>query len=144
MFTVSCSEEIDRPPEAVFAFAGDYANDPRWRTGVLDMAYEAGSTPTVGARTRETMRSMCRTVVTVAEVVEYSPTRTAFRSVSGPVSCDGSREFTRSPQGTTFTYALTIRPNGPLRLLEPLLRVALARQVRRDVRQLKRVLEASA
>jgi hypothetical protein len=137
MFTVSCSEEIACPPEVVFAFAGDYANDPQWRTGVVQMAYETSGPPAVGARTRETMRTMGRTVVTVAEVTEYSTTRTAFRSLSGPVSCDGSREFSGSPRGTKFTYSLALRPTGPLRVLEPLLKAALSKQVRRDVLRLK-------
>ena len=141
MFTVSCSAEIQRPLDEVFAFAGDYANDPSWRAGVLAMVYETAGPPGVGSRTRETMRSMGRTVVTVGEVTEYSSARTAFRSVSGPVPCEGSREFAIRPGGTTFTYSLTLRPAGLLRLLGPLLRAAFARQVRGDVRRLKERLE---
>jgi hypothetical protein len=80
MFTVSCSEEIQRPPQVVFAFAGDYLNDPLWRTGVLNMEYETSCPPAIGARTRETMRSMGRTAVTVGEITDYSPGRTAFRA----------------------------------------------------------------
>jgi hypothetical protein len=144
MFNVSCSEEIACSPEVVFAFAGDYANDTQWRTGVLAMVYETSGAPAIGARTRETMRSMGRTVVTVGEVTEYSPTRAAFRSLSGPVSCDGSREFAGSPNGTKVTYSLTLRPAGLLRVLEPLLRVALSKQVQRDMRRLKQRLEGSA
>lgn len=137
MFTVSCTDEIERPPEVVFAFAGDYANDPQWRTGVVGMTYDTSGGPAVGARTRETMRAVGRTVVTLAEVTEYSPTRTAFRGLSGPVRCDGSREFVAAPRGTRFTYSLTLRPMGLLRLLEPLLEFTMSRQVRRDVRNLK-------
>ena len=144
MFTVSCSEEIERPPEVVFAFAGDYSNDPCWRTGVLSMEYEAGGRPAIGARTRETMRSMGRTAVTVGEITDYSSARTAFRSLSGPVSCDGRREFLPSITGTRFTYSLTLRPSGVLRVLEPLLRLVFVRQVRADLRRLKRHLETRA
>ena len=142
MFTVSCSEEIRRSPDVVFAFAGDYANDPSWRKGVLAMAYENVGPPAVGARTRETMRSMGRTAVTVGEVTAYSRTRTAFRSVSGPVPCEGSREFVATPTGTRFIYTLTLRPRGLLRALEPLLKSVLARQIGDDVRRLKQYLEA--
>lgn len=144
MFTVLYSEEIRRSPEVVFAFAGDYSNDPLWRTGVVSMVYETSGPPGVGARTRETMHSMGRIAVTVGEVTAYSPTRTAFRSLSGPVPCDGSREFAASPMGTKFTYSLTLRPTGFLRVLEPLLRLVFAKQVRTDVRKLKFHLEARA
>ena len=126
MFSVSCSEEIQRPPQVVFAFAGDYSNDPLWRT------------------TRETMRSLGRTAVTVGEITDYSSARTAFRSLSGPVPCAGSREFVASAAGTRFTYSLTIRPAGFLRVLEPLLRLVLARQARTDLRRLKHLLEAQS
>ena len=34
---------IDRSPADVFAFLSDPTNDPRWRTGVLDIAHESGS-----------------------------------------------------------------------------------------------------
>jgi hypothetical protein len=142
MFEVSCSEEIARPPDVVFAFAGDYANDPSWRAGVLSMVYETAGSPGAGSRTRETMRSLGTSAVTVAEVTEYSPTRTAFRSLSGPIPCAGSREFMATPTGTRFTYSLTLQPAGALRVLEPLLKVVFARQVRADVQRLKHRLEA--
>jgi len=144
MFSVSCSEEIQRPPQVVFAFAGDYSNDPLWRTGVLHMEYETDGPPAVGARTREAMRSLGRTAVTVGEITDYSSARTAFRSLSGPVPCAGSREFVASAAGTRFTYSLTIRPAGFLRVLEPLLRLVLARQARTDLRRLKHLLEAQS
>lgn len=142
MIEVSYTAEIRRPPDVVFAFAGDYANDPSWRGGVLSMVYETDAPVARGSRTRELMRSMGRKVVTVAEVTEYSPTRTAFRSLSGPVACEGHREFVGTATGTRFTYSLVLRPTGVLRLLEPLLRWMLARQIQADVRRLGERLEA--
>ena len=127
----------------VFAFAGDYANDPAWRAGVICMEYETSGPIAVGTRTRETMRSLGTKVVTIAEVTEYSAIRTAFKSVSGPIPCSGSREFVTTPTGTRFTYTLTLRPAGGLRLLEPVVKTLLTRQVRADVRRLKQRLEAA-
>ena len=126
----------------VFAFAGDYANDPAWRAGVICMEYETPGPIAAGTRTRETMRSLGTKVVTVAEVMEYSPARTAFNSVSGPIPCSGSREFVATPTGTRFTYTLVLRPVGFYRVLEPLLKLLLARQVRADIRRLQQRLEA--
>ncbi len=144
MFTVTASVEIRRSPGAVFAFAGDYVYDPYWRKGVVAMQYETEGPPKIGARTRETMRSMGRLAVTVGEVTEFSPSRTAFRSMSGPVPCHGSREFARTPDGTMFTYSLTLKPTGFLGLLGLLLRPLFARQIRADVRRLRMQLEAQA
>jgi hypothetical protein len=84
---------------------------------------------------------MGQTAVTVAEITAYSPSRTAFRSLSGPVACQGSRQFAPSPNGTRFSYSLTLHPTGFLRLLQPVLRWVFAKQVRNDVLRLKKHLE---
>jgi hypothetical protein len=139
-FTVTESQDIDATPEVVFALAGDYLNDPKWRKGVISMVYEPTG-PALGCRTRERMRSGFWTAETLAEVVEYSPARTAFRALSGPIPCHGYREFVPDANGTRFTYSLTIVPRGLLRFFAPLLRTMLAGQVRKDVRRLKELAE---
>lgn len=136
MFTITASTFIRRSPELVFAFAGDYLKDPQWRQGVVAMTYETVVRPAVGVRTRETMRSLAGTTVTLGEITAFSPTRTAFRSVSGPVPCEGWRCFAAESGGTRFTYSLSLRPVGLFRLLEPLLRFVMARQVRGDLERL--------
>ena len=141
MFTVTVSEDIMRSPGEVFAFAGDYRNDPAWRTGVAEMVLVGASSPTVGVRTQETMRSMGRTAVTVAEITAFAESRTGFRSISGPVPCEGTRDFVSTTSGTRMTYSLTLRPKGFLRLIEPLLAVVFRKQVAGDMRRLKRLLE---
>ncbi len=142
MFTVIVSEDIMRSPAEVFAFAGDYRNDPAWRTGVVEMVLEGANSPAVGVRTRETMRSMGRTAVTVAEITAFVESRTGFRSISGPVPCEGTRDFVRNSSGTRMTYSLTLRPKGFLRLIEPLFAAVFRNQVAGDMRRLKRLLEA--
>jgi uncharacterized membrane protein len=105
------------------------------------MVYESGTSAAVGVRTRETMRSLGRTAVTVAEITEYSRSRTAFRSLSGLVACEGSREFVAVPGGTRFSYSLTLRPEGLFGIIAPILKRVLQRQVRGDLRRLKEHLE---
>lgn len=144
MFTITVTQDIRRPPEAVFAYAGDYANDPKWRQGVEDMVYDTEGPTRAGTRTREKMRSMGRLVETVAEVVAYSPSRTAFRSLTGPVPCEGHREFAAIPDGTRFTYSLTLKPTGILKRIDFLLRPMFEKQIRKDVQRLKDQLESAA
>lgn len=144
MFEVKCSVDIPRAPDVVFAFAGNYANDPVWRSGVLSMVYQTSGQPAAGVRTKEIMRSMGRKAVTIGEITEYSPARTAFRSISGPVSCEGSREFRAIGSGTRFTYSLTLRPTGFLGLIEPLLKRMFEKQIQADVQRLKQHLEKNS
>ena len=144
MFTITQSEVLRCSPDVAFKFAGDYANDPKWRTGVESMDYETGASAVVGTRTRERMRSMGISAITVSEVTEYSPDRTAFRSLSGPVACKGSRVFAACPSGTLFIYSLTLQPHGILRIAAPLLRIVLTRQVNADMKRLKLQIEGTA
>jgi len=92
MATVTGSVLIDRPREDVFAFVGNYENDPQWRSGVLEMRHDPPGPVGLGLRTHEVMRLMGRTMTTEPEVVEYEPGRkTAFRKVSGALSAAGYR-----------------------------------------------------
>jgi len=144
MITITASEVIRRPIGEVFGYAGDYRNDTTWRKGVVEMRYEGASEPAAGVVPHEVMLNMGMRNTTVAEINEYIPnTRTAFRSISGPVPCHGYREFQENADGTNFTYVLTLEPRGAMRLLKPLLRTMFQKQVGEDVRRLKAKLEGT-
>jgi uncharacterized membrane protein len=133
---------IERPVAEVFAFAGAYENDPRWRSGVVEMRQDPPGNPCVGTRTRELMRVFGRRQVTVAKVVGYEPNeRTAFESVEGPIPVRGYRAFETSKEGTKFTYELSAELSPLYRLLSPILAPGLRRQVSGDLRRLKALLE---
>jgi len=139
---IADSVTIRRPVVDVFALAGDYENDPLWRSGVVEMRYETPDDPRVGARTREVMRILGGRATTVAEIVEFErDRRTAFESRSGPVPVRGSRTFEPVVGGTRFAYELSMRPKGPWALLSPVLATVLRRRAARDLRELKRMLE---
>jgi hypothetical protein len=142
MLTITASEVIRCAIGEVFAYAGDYRNDTAWRKGVIELRYEGADAPAAGVVTHEVMLSMGMRNITVAKIHEYTPyTRTAFRSISGPLPCHGFREFQESAEGTTFTYVLTLEPQGAMRLLKPLLRTMFQKQVGADVRRLKSMME---
>jgi Polyketide cyclase / dehydrase and lipid transport len=63
---ITASINIRRPVGEVFAFAGDYENDPLWRSGVVEMRYETPGALRAGARTREIMRFPGGRVTTLA------------------------------------------------------------------------------
>ncbi|MGH3148568.1 MAG: SRPBCC family protein [Rubrobacter sp.] len=133
---------IERPVAEVFAFAGAYENDPRWRAGVVEMRQDHRGSPRVGTTTHEVMRLFGQRQVTVAKVVEYEPNeRTAFESVEGPMPVRGYRAFEASGEGTRFTYEFSAVPTPLYRLLSPILAPILRRQVSGDLKRLKALLE---
>ena len=134
---------IERPVANVFAFAGAYENDPRWRAGVLEMRQDPPGIPSIGTMTREVMRVFGRRQVTVAKIVEYEPNEmTAFESVEGPIPVRGYRAFEAMDGNTRFTYELSAELSPLYRLLAPILVAGLRRQVSGDLQKLKALLEA--
>ncbi|WP_028009082.1 SRPBCC family protein [Solimonas flava] len=143
MITVACSIRIHRPADEVFAYAGDYRNDARWRSGVKAMRCEPDVEPALGVQTHETMQMFGLRAETLAEIIAWEPgRRTAFRSISGPVPCEGRRLFEPTPDGTRVTYQLHLRPQGSWRVLEPLLALLFRLQAFADLRRLRRRIEA--
>ena len=144
MITVACSIHLPLPPQAVFAFAGDYRNDTQWRRGVMLMRCEPDA-PRLGGRTHETLQFMGLRAETLAEIIAWEPgRRTAFRALSGPVPCEGRRLFEADGEGTRLSYVLHLSPQGRWRLLNPLLALLFRWQAAGDLRRLRRLMADSA
>ena len=141
-FPISAGATIGRPVGEDFALAGEYENDPLWRSDVVEMHYETPGGPRPGAQTREVMRLLGGRATTVAEIVEFErDRRTAFESRGAPVPVWGSRTFEPVGDSTRFTYELSARPGGPWALLSPVLATVLRRRAARDLKKLKALLE---
>ena len=142
MVTISDSIVINRPPGEVFAFAGNYENDPQWRAGVSEMRHDPPGQAQVGTKTYEVMRFMGRNAITFAEVVEYEiGSKAAFRTTSGAFSASGYRLVEAEGMGTRFTYHAEAKLSGLLALLAPLLVGSFRRRLRADLERLKGILD---
>jgi hypothetical protein len=131
---ITHSIRIARPARDVSAFVTDYANDTKWREGVLEMTVR-------GRQTHERLTFLGSTYVTEGEIVEQTERRLAFRGASPDVESHGYREVV-DHGATVVTYSLTLRPKKfLLRLLAPILRVLYSRRVRRDLAALRDLLE---
>ena len=132
--------EIARAPEQVWAFVADHANDPRWCKKVKSVE-SAGPNRWEVAHKPVPLRPP---VTLVVEQVELDPPRRLRLREEDDASVfdveyrlEGSGEQTRFTQTSDFEW----------KMLPRFLHKTFARGVRRDVRhqlrQLKRVLEAS-
>jgi uncharacterized protein YndB with AHSA1/START domain len=134
---------VNRPAEDVFRFLADGTNNPKWRSGVLEISKVSGEG--VGAVYKQVLRGPGgRPVAGDYRVTEFQPpNRLAFAVIAGPARPIGT--FTvRSEDAlkSTVTFSLEVRPKGAMFFMSPM----IARQVRREVEaigQLKRVLEAT-
>jgi uncharacterized membrane protein len=146
MIHVSESIAIARAVETVFAFAGDYRNDPQWRAGITEMIVTPDGEIKAGSVTREVLHFAGRDYITEANVVVWRPNqKTAFKSFVAAIPVEGERLFERTYPDTTFTYNLTTCLQSRMdRLMMPILAILFRNQVRNDLKKLKKLLERNS
>lgn len=143
MAQVSENITIERPVEKVFAFAGDYRNDPQWRTGVTEMTVSPDGEIAAGSTTHEVMHFAGKVYVTEANVVVWKRNQqTAFKSIAASMPVEGERLFERGSQDTRLIYNLTIHPQTlSEKLMMPVLTMIFRKQMRQDLKKLKALIE---
>jgi uncharacterized protein YndB with AHSA1/START domain len=140
--------EIDRPPDAVFAYVTDPDRFTEWQDAVL-RASRIGSEPTgAGSRISLTRRVGKGERTMTSELTEWSPPRSyAFRVVDGPVRALGKGRFEPVADGarTRFTFELDFEGHGIGKVLVPLIvRRQAAKELPASHANLKRRLESGA
>lgn len=132
---------INRPRPEVFAFVADHENDPRWRSGVVDIKRASGESQ--GAiYTQGVKGPMGRRIDADFEVTAYQPdTLLAFRTLAGPVRPEGSYRFEDANGGTRVTFSLNANLSGMQRLMSPMVSKSMRGEVA-SLDNLKRLLES--
>jgi hypothetical protein len=139
---------VERPPEDVFAFTTAPENDHLWSSTAVERHVESDRPIEVGTRIRAVDKFLGRRVESTFEVTEHEPSRrSAIKFVSGPIRAEGSYTFERTNGGTRFRWSLEAPPGlGGLylgRVTDPLVTWIFRRRLKRDLRQLKAVLEGT-
>ena len=108
---------VSRPPEDVFAFFANPANDQSWRPHVKEISAEGAAGP--GARIHQVVEGPGgRGIAADIEVTGYDPpTRYAFQVVAGPARPRGEFRFAPSGTGTGATFSLAAELGGWKKLL---------------------------
>lgn len=134
MIEVTATADVDRPADELFAFVADMSNNPRWQKGMERCTWMSEPPIEEGSTYVQHARFMGREIVSTFEVVEFeSDRRIRIRTIDGPMPLDITREVQPIDQRSARVRA-TIRggPTGPLRLLDPLTKLAVRRSVRGD------------
>ena len=143
MALITESISIARPVETVFGFAGDYRNDPQWRTGVVEMTVSPDAEIHTGSITRELLYFAGKVYITEADVVDWQPNQhTAFKSFAASMPVEGERRFEETVADTLLTYNLTTYPQSLMdKLMMPMLAMLFRKQMRQDLQKRKMRLE---
>lgn len=137
--------EIDRPPEAVTAYAFEPANDPTWIGGIRTAELETPPPLSRGSRVRRLARFLGQRIPYVMEVRDLVPgRRMVMHAVESPFPMDVTYEFEPAGRaGTRARIRVAGAPGGYYRLAGPLLPGLVRRSVTADLRRLKARLEGA-
>lgn len=140
---MAVEEVIRRPLDVVATFASDPSNAPQWYANISSVQWQTEPPLQVGTKVAFVARFLGRTLRYTYEVVEHTPTSLVMRTAEGPFPMATSYTYEATPEGNT-RMVLRNRgtPTGFARRLRPLMQVAMRRANRKDLRALKRHLEA--
>jgi uncharacterized protein YndB with AHSA1/START domain len=132
---VTAEVSIHRDPEAVWDLMTDAHREPEWIGGLKTARLQGDPPLRVGSRVERVAGFLGRRIEYVNEVVELDPPRTLdMRSVVAPFPMRITYTLERAGDATTVRNHVR---GGGMRLMAPMVK----RNIQRDLRNLKRLLE---
>ena len=136
---------ISRPAGAVAAYAADPSNAPAWYENIRSITWETSPPLQTGSRVAFPAQFLGRQLAYTYEITDFIPAeRLVMRTAQGPF-----------PMETTYTWQaiddrstrMTLRnrgePAGFSKLATPLMTIAIGRANRKDLRNLRAILETT-
>jgi uncharacterized membrane protein len=136
---------IDRPSGEVSAYAADPSNAPQWYANIESVVWQTPPPVAVGSRMDFVAHFLGRRLAYTYEVVELVPgQRLVMRTAQGPFPMETTYTWT-ALDGTHTRMTLRNRgePTGFAKVTAPVMAAAVRRANRKDLANLKRVLERS-
>ena len=134
---------IARPAAAVFDFAADQRNEPRYNPRMVRAEKVTAGPVGLGTVFRSAVRAMGQATEMRSELTGYRrPAWLASNTTTAQADIAGTLTLTPVPCGTRMRWAWVVRPKGASRLLTPLISQLGGRQERAIWAGMKRCLEA--
>src|SRR5215204_84489 len=135
--------DIARPVADVAGYAGDPTHAPEWYANIESVAWQTDPPPRVGSRMTFVAQFLGRRLEYTYEIAELVPgERLVMRTQQGPFPMETTYTWTATANGGTH---MTLRnrgePAGFSKLLAPFIAPAMRRANRKDLAQLKSILE---
>lgn len=140
---VNATTHIAREPAHVSTYAFDPANDPIWIGGITKAELITAPPIGKGTQVRRLAGFMGKTIDYILEVVEYEPgRRMLMRSIKSPFPMQVTYTFEPVPGGTNATVRVLGEPRAFYgRVLDWFMAPMVRKNLRRDLRNLKRIME---
>ena len=136
--------EIRRPRAEVAAYASDPDNATRWYRNIEAIEWETPRPLAVGTRLAFVARFLGRRLAYTYEVAEHVPgERFVMRTAQGPFPMETTYTWEDARGGATrMTLRNRGEPAGFSKLSAPFMAMAMRRANGKDLREIKRLLEA--
>lgn len=135
--------EIDRPRDRVATYATDPSNAPEWYVNIKAVEWKTSPPLSVGSRLAFVAHFLGRRLSYTYELVELVPgERLVMRTAEGPFPMETTYTWETAEEGRTrMTLRNRGEPSGFGRLAAPFMAAAMRRANRKDLAQLKAILE---
>lgn len=134
---------IRRTPDDVFAYLANRTNLPQWSQGVASARRLTKEAVGVGSRFRIEGKAIGKLLPSVYEITAYQPSSLLAGKNTGLLTFTETYEVVATAEGAAITQVAEVALGTKALFLAPLLRLALASQLKKDFESLKRVLEAT-
>ncbi|MGH9232055.1 MAG: SRPBCC family protein [Acidimicrobiales bacterium] len=141
---VTTSTVIDRPVADVAAYAADPSNAPEWYENIASVEWITPPPLQVGSKVAFVARFLGRRLEYTYEFIELTGERLVMQTAQGPFPMETT--YIWAPEGGRATR-MTLRnrgaPAGFATMVTPFMSAAIRRANRKDLANLKSILEAS-
>jgi uncharacterized membrane protein len=142
---VRVATKINRPAQQVFDYISDPNNDPVWISGITSAQILTDLPVGRGTRVKRVARFLGRTINYVLEITDYRPgILISMRSVQAPFPMEVDYELQPAGEATELQIRVGGDSGGFYRLAMPLMEGQVRRSLKKDVSNIKGILERSA
>jgi uncharacterized membrane protein len=134
---------IERPSDAVAAYASNPSNAPEWYVNIKEVEWKSEPPIALGSRVAFVAHFLGKRLAYTYEVVEFAPgERMVMRASEGPFPMETTYTFAAlGPAKTRMTLRNRGEPSGFSKLIAPFMAAAMRRANQKDLASLKARLE---
>lgn len=134
---------IRRSPADVAAYANNPSNAPQWYAKILNVEWKTPPPLGVGTAVAFVAQFLGRELRYTYEVVELTPSSLVMRTAQGPFPMETTYRYEATDDGhTKMSLRNRGNPTGFMRVTGPFMQMAVRRANTKDLKALKRLLEA--